>query len=110
MTNDLKKQLRADNFVHNNGQVLVALNVLHHSFIKLVSIRSAMERRGISEGEFLDCIHFLSRDGYIEMREIGSKRPIPSLVDHSYKDLEALLSNKGIRLMMGEISDAAIET
>lgn len=109
MTNDLKKQLRAENFVHNNGQVLLALNVLRHDYIKLISVQGVMDERGISEDEFQDSIHFLSREGYIEMREIGTKAHIPSLVDHSYKTLEALLTNKGIRLLAGGIQDNMVE-
>lgn len=104
-----RHDLRAENFVYNNGQVVLALNVLRHEYHKLSGVQSILEKRGIAEDEFLDCIHFLSRDGYIGMRTIEGKATVVGLSDDHYEDLEAVLTNKAIRLLMGKITDDAIE-
>ena len=61
----------------------------------------------ISEGELLDSINFLDEAGYIKLRNTLTKDPA-SLADVNYEELEAKLTDKGIRLLAGGITDSCI--
>jgi len=103
-----RRQLSAGNFVKNNGAVLRTINILRHSYNKLAGVQSVLAGNGISEGEFLDCIHFLSEEGYIDLRDIGSKFKVV-LADSNYIVLEAKVTAKGVRLLAGGIDDNMVE-
>lgn len=103
-----KKQLRAGNFVRNNGEVLRTINILRYKYNKLTGVGSVLADRGISDGEYLDSVNFLAEEGYIHLREIASKADA-SLSDSDYRTLEAKLTSKGIRLLAGGIEDNMIE-
>ncbi|MDR1628957.1 MAG: type VI secretion protein [Oscillospiraceae bacterium] len=106
--NDIRK-LRQGNFVVNNGIVMRAVNLLRMHFNKLSGVQKLLfQRDGIIEADFLDSLNFLVRAGYIELREISSKRPV-ILADCDYRTLEAIITEKGIRLAAGSIHDDLVE-
>lgn len=103
-----KSLLRAGNFIQNNGAVLRPLNILAHRFTKLSDLRGLLAMEGTAEDEFLDSVNFLAEEGYISLRLISSKAPA-LLADHDHNTLEAKLTGKGLRLLMGGIEDNIIE-
>jgi hypothetical protein len=62
----------------------------------------------MTEQAFLDCINYLSQEGYIVLRLISHDKPA-QLADHDYTELEALVSSKGIRLLGGVICDEMVD-
>lgn len=104
---DMLKKLRAGNFVENNGKVMFAINLLRHKFIELKSVYR-VRSDDISEQEFLDCINYLSQEGYITLRISGSREYV-RLADADYKELEALVTSKGIQLLGGIIKDKMVD-
>lgn len=104
---DTLKKLRAAAFIRNNGRVLRTVNILRHTYEHLSDIKFAME--DLDERHFLDCINFLSEAGYIRLRHKGSKEP-SSLADTDYSLLEAKVTEKGIRLLGGVLSDEMVDT
>lgn len=103
-----KADLRAGNFVHNNGRVLRTINILRPSIISW-SRWNGCFGDGISEDEFLDAVNFLTDEGYIKLRLISTKEEVPDIADNDYRILEAKLTAKGIRLLAGGIEDNMIE-
>lgn len=103
---EMLKRMRASNFKTNNGRVLAAINILRHHYAQLKDVRYAL--RDIDECDFLDCINFLHEAKYIKLRTIDGRVPT-SIEDTDYTEVESKLSEKGIRLMGGELSDAMIE-
>lgn len=103
---DLLKKMRAAQFTENNGLVLRTINILRHRYERLKDIRVALE--DMDESRFLDSIHFLSEAGYIKLRN-SSNRSDAELSDANYTDLEAKVTEKGIRLLGGEITDRLVE-
>ena len=104
----LEKKLSAGNFVANNGRVLRTINVLRYKYNKLRGIGYALPE--LQEDEILDCINYLAEAEYIELRHIETKVPVTTgLADHSYKDLEAKLTARGISLLAYGIKDPLIE-
>jgi hypothetical protein len=103
---ELLRKMRVGNFVENNGKVLRTINLLRHKYIKLKSVENALTE--LCEQEFLDCVNFLSREGYIGLRNFESKKE-SLLSDSDYESLEAVVLGKGIRLLGGEIFDKMVE-
>lgn len=109
MANDKDKliqKIRQGRFVENNGRVLRTINILRTQYIKLSDCCYALD--DVAETDFLDCINFLSRAGYIDLRTCDGHRSA-QLADHDYEDLEAALSEKGIRLLGGDITDDMVD-
>lgn len=104
---EMLKKLRAGNFIENNGKVLRDINLLRHQFIELKSVRRVRVDE-LSEQEFLDCINYLSQEGYISLRDMASKTDT-RLADADYTKLEALVTSKGIRLLGGIIHDEMVD-
>lgn len=104
-----KSELRAGNFVHNNGRVLRTINILRTKYNKLTGVERVLQDDGISEDEFLDSINFLADEEYIKLRIISSKDEVNDIADNDYRTLEAKLTAKGIRLLAGGIEDNMIE-
>ena len=105
----LEKKIRAGNAVINNGRVLRTINILRTKYNKLSGIRYALSEE-MQDDEFLDCVNYLSESEYIELRHIETKALIDTgLADHSYKELEAKLTPKGIQLLGFCIKDPLIE-
>ncbi len=105
---ELLKRMRAAAFTRSNGQVLRTVNILRHKYVSLQDVRCAVER-DMDEQQYLDCINFLSEAEYIHLRGISSKQPA-SLADADYMQLEAKVSERGIRLLQGELSDKMVDT
>lgn len=108
MASNDKSALRAGNFVQSNGRVLCTLNILAHKFRGLDGVQSLLADDGIAGDEFLDCVNFLAEEGYIHLRHTATREDA-DLADCDYTVLEAKLSAKGIRLLMGSITDGLIE-
>ena len=107
---EIKKQMLADNFMRNNGKVLYTINILRYKYNELQSVESVLKAEGIEHWEFMDCINYLSLEGYIRMRDIQTMQPVQELSQNvNYKQLEAKLSSKGIKLLMKKIKDEAVE-
>lgn len=106
----LKQRLEAGNFVSNNGRVLRTINILRYKYNKLKSVETVLNEDGIEQWEFLDCVNYLTEEGYIRLRDISTHEEIPELSqDVNYKDLEGKLTAKGIRLLAGGLKDDLIE-
>ncbi len=106
---EMMKQIRADAFPKNNGSVLSCINLLDRiGFSALEQVRAGVCNWGIEKAEFLDCVHFLQQSGYIETRTIDGKVMGADLADYGYREIEARVSEKGIRLMQGSISDECV--
>lgn len=104
---DIAKKIRAGNFVVNTGRVLRTINILRTKYNKLSGIKYALT--DIEEDEFLDAVNFLHEAGYIHLRDVETKVPaITGLADMDYSELEAKLTDKGIRLLAGGINDPAV--
>lgn len=104
-----KSELRAGNFIHNNGRVLRTINILRTKYNKLTGVERVLQDDGISEDEFLDSVNFLTDEEYIKLRLISSKDEVSDIADNDYRTLEAKLTAKGIRLLAGGIEDNMIE-
>lgn len=105
---ELKRKINACNFVKNNGTVLRTINILRTKYTKLSVIQGVLEDDNVTEGEFLDCIHFLNEEDYIHLRIISTKDSA-NIYDYNYKALEAKLTGKGIRLLAGGLTDELVE-
>ena len=93
-----KRQLRAGNFMMNNGRVLLTINLLREKYIDLRSVCKAVSYEGIERQKFIDSVNFLAEEGYIHLRDIKTKADA-SLADSDYQCLEARVTGKGIRLL-----------
>ena len=103
-----KRQLRAGNFVMNNGRVLSTINLLREKYNDLRSVCKAVSYEGIDKQEFIDSVNFLAEEEYIHLREISSKESA-NLADYDYQALEAKITGKGIRLLGGGIADNMVD-
>ncbi len=100
-------EMKQAKFKRNNGKVIRRINLLRHKYIDLESVCAVMASDGVSEGEFLDCVNFLSEAGYIHLRTIRGHLTA-CIADVSYRDVEAKVSEKGIRLLAGGIMDEMV--
>lgn len=107
---NMLKAMRAQRFKCNNGKVMLTVNLLRIGYVKLTEALCALtDSDGLTEGEFLDSVHFLQGNEYIRLRQISSHTVITELADVNYKQLEAIVTQKkGVRLLAGEISDPSI--
>lgn len=103
---EVLRKMRAAQFFENNGRVLRIINILRHKFEQLKGIKYALDE--LDEAEFLDSINFLAEAEYIKLRDIISKAP-SQLEDTDYKELEAKVTEKGIRLLGGETTDKMVK-
>ena len=95
-------------FIENNGKVARLLNILNHDYHKLSEMQRVLKAQGVDEAGLIESVNFLARAGYIELRDISSKVNA-NLADWQYYELEAILSDKGLRLLKGGIKDALVE-
>ena len=100
------QKIKARRFDENNGQVLRTINILRVGYEKLTDVKYALS--DISEHDFLDSINYLFLSEYIMLRKIKSKEPA-DIADVQYEELEAKLSQKGIKLLEGKINDNSVE-
>ena len=107
-TDEMLKKAASASFRKANGAVLRTINILREKYNKLDVVQSILEESGVETGEFVDALNFLSMCGYIQLRDIVSKE-LADIADASYKDCEAKVTAKGIRLLAGGISDNMVE-
>ena len=106
----LKKRLEAANFISNNGRVLRTINVLRYKYSELKSVESVVAMDGVEKGGFLDCVNYLTEERYIRLRDIATKNEVLELSqDVNYRNLEAKLTSKGIKLLARGIIDDMVE-
>lgn len=105
MDNAIAK-IRAGRFIKNNGRVLRTINLLRYKYEKLEEVKYALD--DMPENEYLDSLNYLSEAGYIQMRRVTSKQ-LAEIADVDYIQLEAKLTEKGIRLLAGKLQDDLIE-
>lgn len=100
------KKMRAAAFARNNGRVLRAINLLRHKYESLRDIKCALG--DLDERRYLDCVNFLTEEGYIHLRDMKS-RETANLADVDYECLEAKVTAKGIRLLGRELTDKMVD-
>lgn len=100
------QKIKARNFVKNNGQVLRTINILRVGYEKLSDVIYALG--DVSEHDFLSSVNYLFLSEYILLRKIKTKE-FADIADVPYEELEAKLSQKGIKLLDGTISDNSVE-
>ncbi|MEE0739609.1 type VI secretion protein [Ruminococcoides bili] len=100
------QKIKARNFVKNNGQVLRTINILRVGYEKLSDVKYALG--DVSEHDFLSSVNYLFLSEYILLRKIKTKE-FADIADVPYEELEAKLSQKGIKLLDGTISDNSVE-
>ncbi|MFV0497475.1 MAG: type VI secretion protein [Candidatus Fimivivens sp.] len=100
------RKMRAAEFSANNGRVLRTINILRHRFERLSGVKAALDE--IPEVDFLDCINFLADEGYITLRTVSGHQDAALSDAEDYRDLEAKVTAKGIRLLGGEIIDKMV--
>lgn len=105
-SNDTLNRMRQGAFRRNNGLVLRTVNILRSKYVRLADCAYALE--DMAESDFTDCINFLFRAGYIDLRTVGGHRPA-NVADFDLAELEAAVSAQGIRLLNGDITDAVVE-
>lgn len=100
------QKIKARNFVKNNGQVLRTINILRVGYEKLSDVKYALG--DVSEHDFLSSVNYLFLSEYILLRKIKTKE-FADIADVPYEELETKLSQKGIKLLDGTISDNSVE-
>ncbi len=93
------EKIRAGRFVRNNGRVLRTINILRYKYEKLEEVLYALD--DLKENEYLDSLNYLCELEYIQLRHIKSKQAA-ELADTKIVDLEAKLTNRGIKLLAGK--------
>lgn len=96
--------LRAKKFRENNGGVLRRVNLLRVKYMALKDVEDLMLSDGVISSDVSDSINFLQLEGYITLRYIDGKQET-TLADADLKELEAILTGRGIRLLDGKITD-----
>lgn len=104
---DLFSKIKQERFIANNGRVLRAINVLRIRYVKLKELQAALSDE-INECDYMDCVNYLSEQGYIKLRHIKTKEET-SLADADITVLEGKLSGKGVQLLAGKINDSCID-
>lgn len=99
-------KIKAGRFIRNNGRVLRTINILRYKFEKLSEVQYALD--DMPENEYLDSLNYLFESKYIQLRHIRSKQPA-ELADVDLDELEAKLTDRGIKLLAGEIFDNMVE-
>lgn len=97
--------IKAGRFVKNNGEVLRNINLMHHKYLKLSDIRYVLS--AMPENEYTDSVNYLSISGYINLRHIKTKQPA-DIADVDYNEIEGKLTQKGINLLLGKITDELV--
>ncbi|MEF2919858.1 MAG: type VI secretion protein, partial [Acutalibacteraceae bacterium] len=92
--------------IKNNGRVLRTINLLSYRFVRLTDTQYALD--DIPEDELLDSINYLTEAGYIKSRDIKS-RSAGTLADYSIEQLEAKLTDKGLKLLSGKLKDEMVD-
>lgn len=100
------EKIRQDRFIRNNGRVLRGINVLRTQFVNLYDLKSGLPS-DISIAEYCDCINYLQKIEYIDVRHKDSHIET-SLADTDLEYLEAMLSGNGIKFLAGKLNDCCV--
>lgn len=103
----LQERIRQKKFIENNGIVLKGVNLLREKYVQLSDLKYALEPT-LTEQELRDSINYLAESGYINMRNISSKKET-TLADCDFYEIEAKVSAKGIKIIACVKSDECIE-
>ncbi|EJU21162.1 hypothetical protein HMPREF1143_1990 [Peptoanaerobacter stomatis] len=106
--NEIRKKIEQSDFAKNNGRVIRTINVLSGKFINVDSVCDALNNV-MSIGEFDECLIYLYKGVYIEVREAATQRIVDDFAKYVYSELEVTLTQKGIKLARGFITDEAVE-
>lgn len=104
---EFQERIRQKNFFHNNGVVLKGVNLLRDKYVRLSELKYAFEP-SMSEQELRDSLNYLSESGYINMRNISSKKDT-TLADCNFEEIEAKVSANGIKIIACVRTDECIE-
>lgn len=99
-------KIKTGRFIKNNGLVLRTIHLLRYKYERLSEVRYALN--DMSENEYLDSLNYLCESEYIQLRRIKNKQNV-ELADAEISELEAKLTNKGIKLLIGKVSDELVE-
>ena len=99
-------KIKAGRFVRNNGRVLRTINIMRYKFERLSEVHYALD--DIPDNEYFDSLNYLFEAGYIQIRHTKS-RQTASLADIDIEQLEAKLTDKGIKLLAGRSFDELVE-
>lgn len=104
---EIKRRIKQNRFATNNGMVLRTVNMLGEKYTDLDDLRYGLEP-SMSESELTDCLNYLSRSGYVELRDIRSHE-VKHLSDADFEQLEVVVTPKGVQLLYGRNSDPCID-
>jgi len=99
-------KIKAGRFIKNNGKVLRTINILRYKYAKITDTQYALD--DMPDNEFLDSVNYLTESGYIQLREVSSHTPA-TLADCEAEQLEAKLTDKGIKLLAGRLKDELVD-
>lgn len=99
-------KIKSGRFICNNGKVLRTINILRYKYAKLTDTQYALD--DIPENEFLDSVNYLTESRYIQMRDTISHTS-GTLADYDIEQLEAKLTDKGIKLLAGKLKDELVD-
>lgn len=99
-------KIKAGRFIRNNGKVLRTINIMRYKYERLTEVRFALD--DMPDNEYYDSLNYLFEAGYIQIRHIRSRQPAV-LSDVDVDELEAKLTDKGIKLLAGKMSDELVE-
>ena len=99
-------KIKAGRFIRNNGKVLRTINIMRYKYEKLSEVHFALD--DMPDNEYYDSLNYLFEAGYIQIRHIRSRQPA-ALSDVDADELEAKLTDKGIKLLAGRIFDELVE-
>ena len=99
-------KIKTGRFIKNNGRVLRTINIMRYKFEKLSEVHYALD--DIPDNEYFDSLNYLYEAGYIQIRHIKSKN-LATLADVDADELEAKLTDKGIKLLAGRSLDELVE-
>ena len=103
---DMLGKMKTGKFIKNNGLVLRTINILRYKFERLEEVKYALD--DMPENEYLDSLNYLCESEYIQLRHIKSKKNA-ELSDKDISELEAKLTDKGIKLLGGKSFDELVE-
>lgn len=104
---EISEKIRQNRFIQNNGRVLRAINMLRTQYVSLSDLRFGLPS-DITDGEYADCINYLTEIEYINVRNRETKEKT-TLADTELRLLEAKLSGNGIKFLAGKITDDCVE-
>ncbi|MEE1155698.1 MAG: type VI secretion protein [Acutalibacteraceae bacterium] len=99
-------KIKTGRCIKNNGRVLRTINLLSYRYVRLTDAQYALD--DIPEDELLDSINYLTEAGYIKSRDIKS-HSFGTLADYNIEQLEAKLTDKGLKLLSGKLKDEMVD-